>query len=185
MPSTPQSDEGGSLLARTIAQLSSASSARPRAVDIPKIPGALRLYRVTAYITGIMLLLLVAEMIVKYGMGYSLYAFSGYGPLAFVPYDPTGRITPPSGVDLSTGILIAHGWLYVLYLFADFRLWSLMRMSFTKFVQIALGGVIPFMSFIVEHLITKQVKSYLASREATEQLAGSNVHAPNNAEASH
>jgi hypothetical protein len=185
MPSTPQSDEGGSLLARTIAQLSSASSARPRAVDIPKIPGALRLYRVTAYITGIMLLLLVAEMIVKYGMGYSLLAFSGYGPLAFVPYDPTGRITPPSGIDLSTGILIAHGWLYVLYLFADFRLWSLMRMSFTKFVQIALGGVIPFMSFIVEHLITKQVKSYLASREATEQLAASTVHASNNAEASH
>jgi hypothetical protein len=118
-------------------------------------------------------------------MGYSLYAFSGYGPLAFVPYDPTGRITPPSGIDLSTGILIAHGWLYVLYLFADFRLWSLMRMSFTKFVQIALGGVIPFMSFIVEHLITKQVKSYLASREATEQLAASTVHASNNAEASH
>jgi hypothetical protein len=184
MPSTPGPEDGGSLLSRTIAQLSSASSARPREVDIPKIPGALKLYRVTSYITGIMLLLLVVEMIVKYGMGHSLYAFSGYGPLAFVPYDATGRITPPNGIDLSTGILIAHGWLYVLYLFADFRLWSLMRLSFTKFVQIALGGVIPFMSFIVEHIISKQVKAYLASRESTAPAAGTNAGTPN-VEASH
>jgi hypothetical protein len=123
-------------------------------------------------------------MIVKYGMGHSLYAFSGYGPLAFVPYDATGRITPPNGIDLSTGILIAHGWLYVLYLFADFRLWSLMRLSFTKFVQIALGGVIPFMSFIVEHIISKQVKAYLAIRESTAPAAGTNAGTPN-VEASH
>jgi integral membrane protein len=193
MSRTPGSDDGGSLLARTIAQLSSASSARPRAVDIPKIPGALRLYRVTAYITGIMLLLLVAEMIVKYGMGYSLYAFAPDQPvLTFVAWNPANGNANLHGVDLSTGILIAHGWLYVLYLFADFRLWSLMRLSFTKFVQIALGGVIPFMSFIVEHIITKQVKAYLASREAADQLSASattaaptDTTASTNTEASH
>ncbi|MEO8906522.1 MAG: DUF3817 domain-containing protein [Microbacteriaceae bacterium] len=177
------------MFSRTIAQLSSASSARPRAVDVPKIPGALKLYRVTAYITGIMLLLLVAEMIVKYGMGYSLYAFSPFGFLAFVPYDASGGTTPPSGVDISTAILIAHGWLYVLYLFADFRLWSLMRLSFTKFVQIALGGVIPFMSFIVEHYITKQVRHYLAKREAEDSANAAATARPKtgttNAEASH
>lgn len=179
MPRTPVSDDGASFLQRTLAQLRSADGARPRDVDVPKIPGSLRLYQVTAWITGVMLLLLVAEMIVKYGVGYSLYAFSGYGPLAFVPYDPTGRITPPGGIDLSTGILIAHGWLYVLYLFADFRLWSLMRMPFTKFVQIALGGVIPFMSFIVEVIITRQVRAFLASRgkAAAHQPAGSNAEA--------
>jgi len=191
MSRTPGSDDGGSLLSRTIAQLSSASSARPRAVDIPKIPGALKLYRVTAYITGIMLLLLVAEMIVKYGVGYSLYAFvPGEPVLSFVAWNPANADAVVHGVDVSTGILIAHGWLYVLYLFADFRLWSLMRLSFTKFVQIALGGVIPFMSFIVEHIITKQVKTYLASREVADQRAASNNAAEtnpaeNNAEASH
>lgn len=178
MPPSSAPDDGASFLQRTLAQLRSADGARPRDVDVPKIPGALRLYQVTAWITGTMLLLLVAEMIVKYGMGYSLYAFSGYGPLAFVPYDPTGRITPPNGIDVSTGILIAHGWLYVLYLFADFRLWSLMRMPFTKFVQIALGGVVPFMSFIVEVFITKQVRRFLASREQKAQArAGSNAEA--------
>jgi hypothetical protein len=173
MSRTPEPEDGGSFFSRTLEQLRSANGARPRAVDLPKVPGALKLYQVCAWITGIMLLLLVAEMIVKYGMGYSLYAFSGYGPLAFVPYDPSGRITPPSGVDLSTAILIAHGWLYVLYLFADFRLWSLMRLPFTKFVQIALGGVIPFMSFIVEAIITKQVKTYLASRESSSPVEAS------------
>jgi hypothetical protein len=56
-----------------------------------------------------------------------------------------------------------------------------MRMSFTKFVQIALGGVIPFMSFIVEHLITRQVKAYLATRE-TEDTTAAGSHT---VEASH
>jgi integral membrane protein len=166
MSRTPATDDNATFVRRTIAQLRSANGARPRAVDVPKIPGALRLYQVCAYITGIMLLLLVAEMIVKYGLGYSLYAFLPNGAVfALVAYNPLTQANL-HGVDLSTGILIAHGWLYVLYLFADFRLWSLMRMPFTKFVQIALGGVVPFMSFIVEAIITKQVKAFLAQRAA-------------------
>lgn len=137
----------------------------PKLADFPKIRGALRFYQVFAYITGIMLLLLCVEMIIKYGMGYQMFAFGNHGVFAFVPVnDPV----TPTGVDLSTGILIAHGWLYVVYLFSDFRLWSLMRWNFTKFVAIALGGVVPFLSFFVEARITKQVKSYLAGREAEE-----------------
>jgi integral membrane protein len=137
----------------------------PKPEAFPKIRGALRLYQVCAYITGIMLLLLCVEMIVKYGMGYQLFAFGNYGVFAFVPVnDPVA----PTGVDLSTGILIAHGWLYVLYLFSDFRLWSLMRWNFARFVAIALGGVIPFLSFFVEARISKQVKSYLTGREAEQ-----------------
>ncbi|MGN6426574.1 DUF3817 domain-containing protein [uncultured Leifsonia sp.] len=135
----------------------------PKLEDFPKIRGALRFYQVFAYITGIMLLLLCAEMIVKYGFGYELFAFSNYGALTFVPVKTA---VAPTGIDLSTGILIAHGWLYVVYLFSDFRLWSLMRWPFTKFVMIALGGVVPFLSFFVEARISKQVKTYLAGREA-------------------
>jgi integral membrane protein len=176
MPNSPQNEDGGGLLKRTIEQLRSANSARPRAVDIPKIPGALRFYQVTAYITGIMLLLLVAEMILKYAVGYSVYAFAPGRPVvSLVAYDPAAGALP--GLDVSTAILIAHGWLYVLYLVADFRLWSLMRMSFTKFVQIALGGVVPFMSFIVEHFITRQVRSFLAENPVKPKAASSTVEA--------
>ncbi|HVX06501.1 DUF3817 domain-containing protein [Humibacter sp.] len=176
MPNSPQNEDGGGLLARTIEQLRSANSARPRAVDIPKIPGALRFYQVTAYITGIMLLLLVAEMILKYGVGYSVYAFAPGRPVvSLVAYNPAAGALP--GLDVSTAILIAHGWLYVLYLVADFRLWSLMRMSFTKFVQIALGGVVPFMSFIVEHFITRQVRRFLAENPVQRKAPSSTVEA--------
>jgi|SRR6478609_3190279 len=135
----------------------------PKLEDFPKIRGALRFYQVFAYITGIMLLLLCAEMIMKYGFGLQLFAFSNYGVLTFVPVETA---VAPTGLDLSTGILIAHGWLYVVYLISDFRLWTLMRWPFIRFVTIALGGVVPFLSFFVEARITKQVKTYLAGREA-------------------
>jgi integral membrane protein len=118
---------------------------------------------VFAYVTGIMLLLLCAEMILKYGFGLQLFAFSNYGALTFVPVETA---VAPTGLDLSTGILIAHGWLYVVYLISDFRLWSLMRWPFIRFVTIALGGVVPFLSFFVEARVSKQVKTYLAGREA-------------------
>ncbi|WP_223691751.1 DUF3817 domain-containing protein [Leifsonia poae] len=137
----------------------------PKPEDFPKIRGALKFYQVFAYVTGIMLLLLCVEMVIKYILGYQLFAFSNYGVFAFVPVKTA---VAPTGVDLSTGILIAHGWLYVVYLFSDFRLWSLMRWNAVKFVEIALGGVIPFLSFFVEARISKQVKSYLAGREAEE-----------------
>ena len=148
----------------------------PRPEAFPAIRTALRLYRISAYVTGIMLLLLIAEMIVKYGLGYELYAFGNFGPLAFVPYDPSGRLHLATGIDVSTGILIAHGWLYVVYLFCDFRLWSLMRWPFTKFIQIALGGVIPFLSFIVEALIQRQVTAFLAEHASEERTIVGAAH---------
>ena len=55
----------------------------------------------------------------------------------FVPEGTAG--TTPGTINLSIGILIAHGWLYVLYLFADFRLWSIMRWKPLRFLLIALG----------------------------------------------
>jgi len=115
--------------------------------DIPKIPGAVRLYRVSAYITGVMLLLLVLEMVLKYTPLHLEMQLGGSGFL--VPEGTAGK--DPGTVNLSIGILIAHGWLYVLYLFSDFRLWSIMRWKPIRFLLIALGGVVPFLSFVVEH----------------------------------
>ena len=53
-----------------------------------------------------------------------------------------------------------------MYLFSDFRLWSLMRWPFTRFILIALGGVIPFLSFILEARIGREVRAYLDRRES-------------------
>jgi hypothetical protein len=76
-----------------------------------------------------------------------------------------------TAVNLSTGILMVHGWFYVVYLFSDFRLWSLMRWPFTRFIVIALGGVIPFLSFILEARIGREVRDYLAHRESEASAA--------------
>jgi hypothetical protein len=83
-----------------------------------------------------------------------------------VPWNPADLRATTSGLNVSLGILIAHGWLYVVYLFMDFRLWSLMRWPFTRFIAIALGGVVPFLSFIVEHFIARRAKAELAELDA-------------------
>jgi integral membrane protein len=70
------------------------------------------------------------------------------------------------GVNLSTVILIVHGWLYVLYLGCDFMLWRLMGWSFGRFLLIALGGVIPLLSFFFERSVPQRVGTELAAAEA-------------------
>lgn len=136
---------------------------KPKLVDVPRIARALGFYKVSAYVTGSLLLLLVLEMILKYSPIHREIYFGSAGSfLSLVPWDPSGLIhTQASGFDVSTAILIAHGWLYVVYLFSDFRLWSLMRWPFSRFIAIALGGVIPFLSFIVEHFISKRTLAEL------------------------
>jgi integral membrane protein len=120
---------------------------------VSQIRSALKFYRVAAYLTGTMLLLLCAEMIARYAFGQFLYAggsdaFTGkpFG-FGFADAEPAGVV---GGANLSITILIVHGWMYVVYLISNFRLWSLMRWRFPRFILMALGGVVPFLSFIVE-----------------------------------
>jgi integral membrane protein len=108
-------------------------------------------FRVAAYVTGGMLLLLTSEMILKYAFGVEIEAGGPFGFLALVPTDTVVAI------NISTWILIVHGWLYVVYLFACFQLWSAMRWPITYFPLLALGGVVPFLSFITERLVRRTV----------------------------
>lgn len=149
---------------------------QPRLASFPAIRGALRFYQIASLITGAMLLLLCAEMWVKYGLGYELFAGGSGGLLWFAPVveGPEGHESTGDGANLSLFILIAHGWFYVVYLFACFRVWSLMRWGFLRFVLLALGGVVPFLSFIMEARVGREVKAYLARREAEASVD----HAP-------
>lgn len=112
-------------------------------------------FRVAAYVTGGMLLLLTFEMILKYGFGVEIEAGGPFGFLALVPTDTVVAI------NISTWILIVHGWLYVVYLFTCFQLWSAMRWPITYFPLLALGGVVPFLSFITEGLVRRTVSKAL------------------------
>lgn len=155
----------------------------PKAASFPKIRGALKFYQVASIITGVMLLLLLAEMILKYSpIHVELFAGGSGGILWFADvivgdgcqwyslFFPGGMgcelISVGDGTNISLLILVAHGWFYVLYLFAIFRLWSLMRWPFSRFIMLALGGVIPALSFIMEVKVSRETKAYLESREA-------------------
>ncbi|GAA4673609.1 DUF3817 domain-containing protein [Frondihabitans cladoniiphilus] len=143
---------------------------KPRPRDIPKIPGAVRFYKVCAYVTGVMLLLLCMEMILKYTPLHTELALND--PRGFFVRADTIR---SPALDLSLFILIAHGWLYVLYLIADFRLWSIMRWPFTRFVLIALGGVIPFLSFFMERHMAKLALEQYETLQAERAVSRAGV----------
>ena len=65
------------------------------------------------------------------------------------------------GFNVSIAVLIVHGWLYVVYLLATFILWSRMRWDLKQLILIALGGVIPFLSFVMEKKVHQQVVAEL------------------------
>lgn len=137
---------------------------KPKPSDAPRIRSSLKLYRVTSIITGTFLLLLCLMMVFRYGFGVDIEAGGAFGLLALTPKD---LIT---GTNLSTVILIVHGWFYVLYLFSDFRLWSVMRWRFNRFLLIALGGVIPFLSFFLERRIHRDTYAQLAELETPKPV---------------
>lgn len=161
---------------------------QPKLASFPAIRGALRFYQIASIITGVGLLLLVAEMVLKYspmhvelfagGTGGALWfaqviVSDGCQPWSMIPFAPGDceMTSTGDGVNVSLAILVIHGWFYVVYLFACFRVWSLMRWGFPRFITLALGGVVPFLSFFMEARVAREVKAYLARREADEAAA--------------
>ncbi len=136
----------------------------PRPADIPRVRRTVAVYKVSSIITGTFLLLLCAMMITRYGFGVDIELLGPYGFLALTPKDLI------AGINLSTVILIVHGWLYVLYLACDLLLWRYIRWSFLKFVVIALGGIIPLLSFFLERRIPRDVEAAIAAVTTTEPV---------------
>ena len=128
----------------------------PRLADGPRIRTVLAVYRVSAIVTGVFLLLLCTMMVFRYGFGVDIELG---GPFGFLALQPRDLIV---GVNLSTVILIVHGWLYVVYLACDFLLWRLVRSSFIRFLFIALGGIVPLLSFFLEVRVPRWVDAALA-----------------------
>jgi len=132
---------------------------KPKAADAPRIRLALKFYKVTSIITGTFLLLLCLMMLFRYGFGVDIELG---GPFGFLYLNPREQIT---AVNLSTIILIVHGWFYVFYVLADFNLWSPMRWSFLRLGIMFLGGIVPLLSFILERRIHREVVAQLDAFE--------------------
>lgn len=171
----------------------------PRPIEqLPQIRTAITFYRVMSWVTGVFLLLLVAEMVLKYSPTHvELFAFGASGPLAleavvpgagcqwyslFVPGGMGCEIASlGDGFNISLSILIAHGWIYVVYLFASFRLWSLLRWPFARLFAMALGGVVPFLSFFVERPMHRAALADLSRLEAEKAARSAASPAPQEA----
>lgn len=146
----------------------------PKLASFPAIRGALRFYQICSIITGTMLLLLVGEMIMKYAFGLELFLGGSGGFLWWAPVveGPDGSESTGDGFNVSLGILVAHGWFYVVYLVSCFRVWSLMRWNLLRLGMLAAGGIVPLLSFFMEARVAREVKQYLAEREASELRSG-------------
>lgn len=140
---------------------------QPKASDAPRIRLALKLYRVTSLITGSFLLVLCLMMVLRYGFGVDIGTGGAFGPLYL---EPRELIVSGGGINISTIILIAHGWFYVFYVLADFNLWSPMRWGPLRLLIMFLGGIVPLLSFILERRIHREVVAKLEAFE-TEKVA--------------
>lgn len=97
-----------------------------------RVKQALQLFSITAWVTGVLLLLLVARMIMQYGLGMN--------------------------VDYLSWVARVHGFAFVAFLMASLNLGSKARWSGGTWIATALSGVVPFMSFVIEGKRRKEVK---------------------------
>lgn len=106
-------------------------------IDPAKARPALKFFRVMATVVGIGLLILCLEMILRYGFDNS--------SLDWWPQ--------------------VHGVLYVVYVASVANLGFKMRWPLTRMVLVMLAGVVPFLSFFVEHREHAQVDGELTAIE--------------------
>ncbi|OPX10613.1 DUF3817 domain-containing protein [Mycobacterium sp. AT1] len=105
----------------------------PTRTPTESIRKALKAYRILAWATGIWLIALCAEMVLKY----------------IVKVDwPLLWIVAP-----------IHGWIYFAYLLSAANLATKVRWPIGKTIGVLLAGTIPLLGIIVEHFQTKKVKA--------------------------
>ncbi|MGW2425695.1 DUF3817 domain-containing protein [Streptomyces sp. NPDC001709] len=97
-------------------------------------------YRVMAYTTGVLLVLLCLSMIAKYGLDIS------------------------GAADFTRVVAIAHGWLYVVYLVVAFDLGSKAKMPVGRQLWVLLAGTIPTAAFFVERRISRELEAEVADQ---------------------
>ncbi|MFJ5154099.1 DUF3817 domain-containing protein [Streptomyces sp. NPDC088353] len=104
-------------------------------------------YRVMAYVTGVLLVLLTLGVIAKYVLD----------------------INGAAGFTSVVGI--AHGWLYVVYLVFAFDLGSKAKWPVAKQLWVLLAGTVPTAAFFVERRVSRELESRLAAQGEAPAVA--------------
>lgn len=102
---------------------------------------ALNLFSGTAWITGVFLILLVVEMVMKYILKMELPSWA-----TFIP--------------------IAHGWVYMLFLLSTLNLGLKARWDPKRWFTTAIAGVVPLLSFYVEKKRRQEVNEKFQLNQA-------------------
>lgn len=97
-------------------------------------------YRVMAYVTAVMLLVLCTSMIFKYGFD--------------------------KGADATLVISQIHGVLFIIYLIFAFDLGQKARWPFGKLLWVLVSGTIPTAAFFVERKVAQDVEPLIEAAEA-------------------
>ena len=118
---------------------------------------ALTRYRVMAYATGVLLLLLTLHVVLQLAQSGGQDVFEAEGLSAWIP--GAGTVIP-----------IAHGYLYLAYVVTAVDLWFRTRLPFGPMVLVALAGTVPAMSFVAERWVRARVRPM---REREREPAGS------------
>ncbi|KJY18529.1 MULTISPECIES: DUF3817 domain-containing protein [Streptomyces] len=98
-------------------------------------------YRVMAYVTAVMLLILCACMVAKYGFD--------------------------TGAELTFFVSQAHGVLFMIYLVFAFDLGSKAKWTFGKLLWVLVSGTIPLAAFFVERKVRAEVEPLVSDSLAT------------------
>ncbi len=97
---------------------------------------ALTRFRVIAYVVGVALLVLTAGVVVQL-LGHGKALVSVVGPV--------------------------HGFLYIGYVLLGFDLGRRARWSLPRTVLVLLAGVVPFLTFVAERQVTRDIRGRLAA----------------------
>ncbi len=119
-------------------------------------------YRVMATIVGVLL-------VVLFFVGVPLAHFDGTPMWGIIPSTPQiwleGSTAQEVGEAITTYLGVAHGWLYMIFVFTAFTLSRRARWEIGFTVVTILLGTVPVLSFWAEHRATRRARQQLAAGE--------------------
>lgn len=112
-------------------------AATPEAVT----PGVLLRYRIMAFVTGTLLILVFLGLL-RYPLEW------------WTDFETTTALREALSV-----LSQVHGFIYVVYLATVLQLWLKARWGYGRLATLFFGGVIPLLSFFVESRVTREVRA--------------------------
>ncbi|HEY4929485.1 MAG TPA: DUF3817 domain-containing protein [Acidimicrobiales bacterium] len=107
------------------------------------LSGAVLRYRVMAFIVGTALLILTTIVILQYG------------------FDLRSEMKIPEMI-----VAPIHGYLYIVYLVAAADLARRARWGIGRIVLVVCSGFVPFLAFVIEHRVYRQMQAEWAAEPA-------------------